>query len=67
MLNSKLADWYFRLGSTSAHANQYQLHNLPCPAFAEKSTAGDGKMIGDGQVGPVTRRLYEELFASLTR
>ena len=27
----------------------------------------DGKPIGDGSVGPVTRRLYEELFASRAR
>ena len=27
----------------------------------------DGKSIGDGRVGPVTRRLYEELFASRGR
>lgn len=35
LLNSKLADWYFRLGSTNAHVSHYQLYNLPCPIFAE--------------------------------
>ncbi len=33
LLNSKLADWYFRLGSTNAAVSHYQLHNLPCPKF----------------------------------
>lgn len=35
LLNSKLSDWYFRLGSTNAHVSHYQLYNLPCPIFAE--------------------------------
>lgn len=47
LLNSKLADWYFRLGSTNAAVSHYQLYNLPCPAFAEKPTAADAKMLAD--------------------
>ncbi|MBI5725962.1 MAG: Eco57I restriction-modification methylase domain-containing protein [Planctomycetes bacterium] len=43
LLNSKIADWYFSLGSTSAHANQYQLYNLPCPIFREQQTTEDSK------------------------
>ena len=35
VLNSKLADWYFRIGSTNAAVSHYQLKNLPFPAFAE--------------------------------
>ncbi len=35
LLNSNLSDWYFRLGSTNAHINHYQLYNLPAPQFAE--------------------------------
>jgi len=35
LLDSKLADWYFRLGSTNAHVSHYQLGNLPCPVFAD--------------------------------
>ena len=31
LLNSKLCDWYFRLGSTNAAVSHYQLYNLPCP------------------------------------
>ena len=47
LLNSKLADWYFRLGSTNAAVSHYQLYNLPCPAFADKATATDQKMLAD--------------------
>ena len=36
LLNSKLADWYFRLGSTNAAVSHYQLYNLPCPQFGDK-------------------------------
>ncbi len=35
ILNSGLADWYFRLGSTNASVSHYQLYNLPAPAFAD--------------------------------
>jgi len=33
LLNSKLLDWYFRLGSTNSKVNEYQFINLPCPVF----------------------------------
>ena len=36
LLNSKLADWYFRIGSTNAHVNHYQLYNLPAPVFVDE-------------------------------
>jgi hypothetical protein len=35
VLNSSFTDWYFRLGSTNAAVNHYQLKNLPCPRFGE--------------------------------
>ncbi|MEK6677658.1 MAG: Eco57I restriction-modification methylase domain-containing protein [Planctomycetota bacterium] len=35
ILDSKLADWYFRLGSTNAHVSHYQLYILPTPAFED--------------------------------
>lgn len=44
LMNSKLSDWYFRLGSTNAHANQYQLHNLPCPVFSDLPTENDERI-----------------------
>jgi hypothetical protein len=43
LLNSQLCEWYFRLGSTNAHANQYQIHNLPTPAFALESVEDSPK------------------------
>jgi len=33
LLNSRLSDWYFRLGSTNSKVNEYQFNNLPCPVF----------------------------------
>jgi hypothetical protein len=45
LLDSRLAEWYFRLGSTNAHVSHYQLYNLPCPAFTEKATAEDRRML----------------------
>lgn len=38
LLNSKLMDWYFRLGSTSASVSHYQLYILPAPAFEDDSS-----------------------------
>ena len=40
VLNSKLAEWYFRLGSTDAHVSQYQLDVLPFPAFSDAAADG---------------------------
>jgi hypothetical protein len=37
LLNSKLLDWYFRLGSTNSKVNEYQFNNLPCPVFSTES------------------------------
>jgi hypothetical protein len=36
LLNSKLLDWYFRLGSTNSKVNEYQFNNLPCPIFGTR-------------------------------
>jgi type I restriction-modification system DNA methylase subunit len=44
ILNSKLADWFFRLGSTNAMVGEYQYNNLPCPRFADAQTAADRKL-----------------------
>lgn len=35
LLNSKLLDWYFRLGSTNSKVNEYQFNVLPIPTFAD--------------------------------
>ncbi len=44
LINSNLLEWYFRLGSSNAHANQYNLKNLPCPTFADQETDSDKQM-----------------------
>lgn len=44
LLNSKLAEWYFRLGSTNSKVNEYQFDNLPCPEFAKATTPADDKL-----------------------
>ena len=36
ILNSKLLDWYFRLGSSNSKVNEYQFKNLPCPIFERR-------------------------------
>jgi hypothetical protein len=41
LLNSELADWYFRLGSTNAAVSHYQLENLPCPLFHGEEEANE--------------------------
>ena len=41
LLNSKVSDWYFRLGSTNAHVSHYQLYNLPCPLFDDQPVLPD--------------------------
>ncbi len=35
VLNSRLSDWYFRLGSTNAMVGEYQFNNLPFPEFSK--------------------------------
>lgn len=45
LLNTKMADWYFRLGSTNASVSHYQLYNLPCPVFATPDRASDTRML----------------------
>jgi hypothetical protein len=66
LLNSKLADWYFRLGSTNAHVSHYQLYNLPCPSFTETGES-DGLLLTkasaaiDSGKTPVARKLLEQL------
>jgi hypothetical protein len=41
LLNSKLIDWYFTIGSTNSKVNEYQFNNLPCPIFRPDMTASD--------------------------
>ena len=52
LLNSKLLDWYFRLGSTNSKVNEYQFNNLPCPMFsAESEIRHKSQIIGQIRAG----------------
>jgi len=63
VLNSKLSDWYFRLGSTNAMVGEYQVNNLPCPHFAEDTEFEEcdirsiAAMLQSGEVEGVYNRL----------
>ncbi|MFQ5853652.1 MAG: Eco57I restriction-modification methylase domain-containing protein, partial [Candidatus Binatia bacterium] len=35
LLNSKILDWYFRLGSTNSKVNEYQFNVLPVPTLSK--------------------------------
>ena len=41
LLNSKLLDWYFRLGSTNSKVNEYQFNILPSPEFRHRPSTDD--------------------------
>lgn len=41
LLNSKLLEWSFRLGSTNSKVNEYQFDILPCRVFREDATISE--------------------------
>jgi hypothetical protein len=41
LLNSKLLEWSFRLGSTNSKVNEYQFDILPCPVFRDDATVSE--------------------------
>ncbi len=45
VMNSKLVDWFFRLGSTNAVISEYQFNNLPFPVFAENKNSVDKEVL----------------------
>lgn len=59
ILNSALADWYFRLGSTNGAVSHYQLHNLPFPRFAEKRSDADAPLAANAIASLRAGRLDE--------
>lgn len=66
LLNSKLIDWYFRLGSTNAAVSHYQVYNLPCPCFdiIDPETSAADKMrrlIRSGKLDDAFRLLSDDL------
>jgi hypothetical protein len=49
LLNSKLLDWYFRLGSSNSKVNEYQFDILPCPVFSAIATAAEKRVRDEAQ------------------
>jgi len=44
LLNSKILDWYFRLGSTNSKVNEYQFNALPVPQISSDHKASLGEI-----------------------
>ena len=61
-LNSKLADWYFRIGSTNAHVSHYQLYNFPFPEFAKEPA--DPRIANEAQRA-LNSREFDVVFSKL--
>lgn len=64
VLNSKLAEWYFRLGSTNAQVSEYQFDVLPCPIFAAEKTPADRALFNAAKAALDTRD-YAKVLATL--
>lgn len=47
LLNSKILDWYFRLGSTNSKVNEYQFNALPVPTIAGNTLSIDWRPLID--------------------
>ena len=58
ILNSKIGDWYFRLGSTNNAVSHYQIYNLPVPTIADSPISKDLKAMLNSED-------WKELFDSL--
>jgi hypothetical protein len=65
LLNSKLLDWYFRLGSTNSKVNEYQFNNLPCPVFGDSRAPADDRL-RDAAVAAINAGSLDDAFAVLT-
>jgi hypothetical protein len=66
VLNSKLADWYFRMGSTNAMVAEYQFNNLPCPEFATVERPEDVRM-RERSLRALAASEWDEVMAELSR
>ena len=64
VLNTRVAEWYFRLGSTTAHINQYELCNLPCPIIAGDEAEAD-KDMRNTALGAIREGDMDKAFAAL--
>jgi hypothetical protein len=45
LLNSRLADWFFRLGSSNAAVSHYQIYNLPAPTITDRSVPDSKRLL----------------------
>ncbi|HEX8342265.1 MAG TPA: DNA methyltransferase [Tepidisphaeraceae bacterium] len=45
LLNSKLTEWFFRLGSTNSKVNEYQFDSLICPELSSVEQGGDDELV----------------------
>lgn len=52
LLNSKILDWYFRLGSTNSKVNEYQFNALPVPKISEEGPFVDWRLLLEGGQWP---------------
>jgi hypothetical protein len=55
LFNSKLLDWFFRLGSTSSKVNDYQVQAFPVPTFQITASpcpapSGFARLLADGRL-----------------
>lgn len=66
ILNTKLSDWYFRLGSTNAHVSHYQLHNLPFPVFSLQRAPNDDA-VRDSALTAIDAGRFDDAFGTIER
>jgi type I restriction-modification system DNA methylase subunit len=64
LLNSTLADWYFRLGSTNAHVSHYQIYNLPCPVFAPAANLSRQRIVQES-LAAISDGRIDDAFAAV--
>jgi len=58
LLNSRMLDWYFRLGSTNSKVNEYQFNALPVPTISGSGPSIDCKpLLKTGQWEELTELL----------
>ncbi len=58
LLNSKILEWYFRLGSTNSKVNEYQFNALPVPAIIERGPDVEWKaLLAKGRWGELAELL----------
>jgi hypothetical protein len=59
-LNSRILEWYFRLGSTNSKVNEYQFNSLPVPTFSkERPSIAWEPLFEKGQWGELAKLLCE--------